>query len=640
MRSTFYSFLFLLLFPAALAAQTHIVETIKTQLGHTNAASEKLDLIFRLCENRQSISGDTLYYYASMAKRLTSENSELSFLADYYKNTALENMSLLDSGLRMTNQELDPLKKLYPTSSVYRKFLYLKGTLLVRKSFYKEGIAQFYNLLQQAETYKDEFLQIAAINGIGWAYMEMGQPATALKWFYKAIDRAQNKIYNKYYATLYSNLGSVYASLDQLDSAEYYVNCAIDTARNYEVLSCLANALNIQANIYTFTNRIPEAEQPLYEALNIRMKIGDPFYIVSDMLQLALYYASQKQEAKGIELIQKAIQIAKEKKLIAKLPILYRGLAECYKAAGDQKNYSETLEKFIVFKDSMYEKNTAEALADLNVKYEVQKKENTIIQQKLQITRKNFMFYGSLALLVMLIIIVRLVFKNYSRKNKMKLLLLQEEDKRKELLAVKDAEEKERKRIAADLHDNLGSFVASIKANTDEMMKTHIISTTHLELLQNNTQQMISLLDDTIWALRKESLKLSDISDRIKTFLNRLKPNYPNISLRTDEQLEPDFELQPVYAYHLLMIIQEAITNAVHHSEGNEVTVKIDSSKKDFISITDNGKGIQNNTKNATRGGSGRSNMQLRAAQIGCEIVWENNFPQGTVVVVRNEMHE
>lgn len=58
----------------------------------------------------------------------------------------------------------------------------------------------------------------------------------------------------------------------------------------------------MQAGIYIDHQQAPLAEQPLHEALMIRKKINDPFYIVYDMSSLAAYYAANNQPQKGIRL--------------------------------------------------------------------------------------------------------------------------------------------------------------------------------------------------------------------------------------------------------------------------------------------------------------------------------------------------
>ncbi|HEY2725587.1 MAG TPA: hypothetical protein VGI61_00315, partial [Parafilimonas sp.] len=127
--------------------------------------------------------------------------------------------------------------------------------------------------------------------------------------------------------------------------------------------------------------------------MRVREIIGDPFYIVSDIYQMGLFYADNKETDKGIAVLQQGISMAYKNGLFEKLPILYNALARNYKAAGNYVQYSKTLDTIITLKDSLYKKNSADALAEMQTKYEVQKKENTIIQQHYDLAKKNLFIY-------------------------------------------------------------------------------------------------------------------------------------------------------------------------------------------------------------------------------------------------------
>lgn len=80
------------------------------------------------------------------------------------------------------------------------------------------------------------------------------------------------------------------------------------------------------------------------------------------------------------------------------------------------------------------------------------------------------------------------------------------EEKRITINAVKAAEEKERVRIAADLHDNLGAYAASLSSNLGYIQpldKESAMSNAFREL-NNNSNAIISELNDTIWVLKKK----------------------------------------------------------------------------------------------------------------------------------------
>ena len=304
----------------------------------------------------------------------------------------------------------------------------------------------------------------------------------------------------------------------------------------------------------------------------------------------------------------------------------YRALATCYQLKGDTKKYEETLEKMIVAKDAFYEANSATAIAELQTKYEVQKKEKTIVEQKLNLTVKNYWLFGSALFAAMLSIIVWVGFKNYRRKQTIKMQRALEEEKRIAAHSIIDAEEHERKRIAADLHDNIGAYASAIRADvekiTDNDFQKNKVS---FQNLQQHSQEIINSLRDTIWVLNKENITITGISDRIKNYLNKLQPSYSHIQFHITEEIKNDVRLSSQHALNIFRIVQEAIHNALKHSNASNISIIIKSVENITLQITDDGKGI-NNAIDYT-GGNGFINMKARAKETGMqlEIITEDN---------------
>jgi signal transduction histidine kinase len=310
-------------------------------------------------------------------------------------------------------------------------------------------------------------------------------------------------------------------------------------------------------------------------------------------------------------------------------------LAESYKATNDLANYSNTLNKIIGLKDTLYSQNSAEAVSELQAKYELQKKENTIIQQRFDLVQKTYWMYAIGALLLFGAILWYSNYKNNKRKQEQKMAIALMEEKRISEKAILVAQELERKRIAADLHDNLGAFAAAISSNIDYLTavnKNDSESKVYDEL-KNNSQAIVSQLNDTIWVLTKEVLALTAISDRLKVFIQRLYNSYPNVQIDVKEKIANDHLLAPMQALHLFKILQEAIINALKHSGCSRIVISIESDLDWKISIEDNGNGFAEKPTTTT-GGNGLHNMQNRSRDAGWNINWRANNNGGTKVEI------
>ena len=615
-------------------AQTKIIDGLKNDIRAAKSDGEKLKALFSLCELGYTLHPDTLMLYAEKAKEIALQQKILKdeVWVMYFKSGALTTKGLLDSALALANECLEILTSKINDPILEANCYNQKGRCFVRKNQYKEAIDMGLKTISIAEKNNDILLQVKGKTLIGWAYLEMDQLPDALNWHLKALHTTSDTLLLEKYAILFANLATNYNGMGKTDSAFYYINKGISYSRKHENLFALSNSLAIQSELYVKSGQAKLSEPVLKEVVAIRKMIGDPFYIASDLSQLGFYYAHYGQPEKGIEACNEGIAIAKKYKLDTKLFFLYGSLADNYKALGNTEKYASVLQDIIALKDSVYNKNSAEALAEIQTKYALQKKENVIIQQKLDIQQKNYLFYGSLFLLVFTTLISWLLFKEYKRKQKIKVLRMQEEENVRSAIAVTKAEENERKRIAADLHDTLGAYAAAIASNVDQI-STQQNKETALQELKINSQSIVSQLNDTIWVLKKDNLSLTAISDRIKVFLQRIGASYPHINLDVIEQINTDLLLPPAQAFHLYQISKEAVINALKHSMAKNIRVCFESEKQWKITISDDGTGIQELDKTMGKG-NGLINMKNRCKEAGWLIEWKQNEPTGTSVII------
>lgn len=615
--------------------QTRAIDSALQVINKTADEKLLLNSVLYLCEQRISLHSDTLLRYATIARSLAQKQDKPyeTAMADYFIAAAMNKKGETDSAEAILNKEFPLVSEKYKKTDAFRKYITLKGQIMIKRSQYKEALSHFYQYLPEAEKNRDTLGMYFLQTNIGWVNMELGRNREALNWFYKSIAVLTPELERKF-AVVFSNMAAVYNEMNQNDSAEFFINKAIQLDESTgDNLGFLANSYAIKSDIMVDTRRFTEAETSMNKALNIRKKIGDIFYVISDMVQMAIYYAHNQQTDKGIALCKEALQIAKKYKLNSKIRIIYEALAENYNAAADYKNHSAVLQTLLQYQDSVYKQNSARELASLQNKFELQRKENIIIQQKLDLSKKNFLFYSSLGLLLVAAAFGLLIFTSYKKRQRLKLQVILEREKQLSLNAVATAEENERKRIAADLHDNLGVYAASIASNIDHIDVKASAENLHLPLheLRKNSQEIVSQLGDTIWALKKDSLSLTAISDRIKSFIQRIGPSYPQISFDVTENIRNNQLLPPSQAFHLFRIIQEAINNAVKHSHCSHVNVEINGFSNWKVLVKDNGHGFD--PEKNTGEHNGLNNMKKRCAEFKWQISWQDAQP-GSIVTI------
>ncbi len=608
-------------------AQTAKLDSLINLLSKSQSKEEKLQAVLNICSRNYSMSDSNLLKYIQLGKKLCTLQSPEYFRFEIMNCQYLSRTGKFSESL----ESIDSLLAILPPQKKYidtrLRLINVKITTFIRKGQSKEAIENSFLLLQEAEKVKDTSRVLSAYAVMGWANMEIGNYNDAIKWLSNGINYTTdtNQLYKASF--LFSNIASCYNNIEMNDTAFYFINLALKCAREDENLTGMANALNIRADMYMKQKNFTAAERDMEEAFEMRKQIGDVIFVISDMAQLSSFYASINETGKGIELAQKGISIAKGTNNLSKLIFLYNALSENYLAANKQEEYANTLRTIISLKDTLYQKNSEQAIADMEAKYEVAKKEKIIIKQDLDLTRRNYWLYGSSALFLLVGIITFLVFNQYKQRQRSKAIV-----------EVSHAKEDERKRIAAELHDNIGtqlSFISRkiefVKGNSNSMLKQE---TEYLNDIDNTARKTIADLRETIWALKKEHINFRDLTDRLKSFTQLQLSNRPEIELTITEKIEQEILFTAIESLNIFRICQEAINNAIMHADAKQIHLDFYSDKNSTwkISITDNGKGF--NTKQNFENHFGLENMQQRAHQINAQINIASEINNGTIVVI------
>ncbi|MBS1741126.1 MAG: hypothetical protein JST88_11380 [Bacteroidetes bacterium] len=612
-------------------------DSLINAIHQAQSDAQRLSLLLAACR-QNDIDLDTFCRFAYRAKDIAQHlGTELEKgYAEYYVAYALYLNSENDSARTVIDQTIFRFTHAgNEEKRLWFKLISLKATTYQGQRNNLAALQILYPLLLIAEQEHDSIAMTQSLHQIAIIEGQQDHPQQLISLERRALawlpeNNPSSRIIR---ATIFATIGKAFAQQKKYDSATVVQLNAIRVFKEEEDLYNLAIVVQRQADVYIKQKNRAGAAKMLNELLQLNQRIhmgnGDLNYHLS----FINYYNLIGQYDRAIKLSREHLEglngIGNNKLRLSYLA----ALSESYREKGDLLQYAVTLEALVAAKDSFYQANATDAIAEMQAKYEVQNRERTIAQQRLALFRKNLLFYGSLSVLSIFLAFSGLFFQRYQRKSKEKLRLMQEAEKRQTITAIKGAEEAERKRIAADLHDSLGSYAASIKANADEMMRLQSALPDNIALLENNAQQMVSLLGDTIWALSRESLRLSDLSDRIKIFLQRLRKNYPTLSLSVKEELKQDSILLPASAFHLFMIVQEAIINAIKHSEAQKIEIFITNDKDWQIAVMDNGKGFISATQ-LTEGGNGIENMKRRAEQIQATIHWHNTNPKGTTVLI------
>ncbi len=206
--------------------------------------------------------------------------------------------------------------------------------------------------------------------------------------------------------------------------------------------------------------------------------------------------------------------------------------------------------------------------------------------------------------------------------------------KQLEKIRVQQQVEDERRRISRDLHDNIGAYTSALMANV-EKMKAKSGQDDDLSKMQNNAEQILSSLRETIWVLNNKEISVADFSDGFKNHCSKLLRNFEHISFEAEENIKENRTLSASRAIHLNRILQEALQNMIRHSGATSIRFSISSTDALRISLTDNGKGFD---PTLVKRGNGLDNMAWRAQEAGMHLQLESEPGKGSRIILEDEM--
>lgn len=488
-------------------------------------------------------------------------------------------------------------------------------------------------------------------------------------------------------ASQYVGVGTALMNIQQYGKAELYLNKAIALLSSIHTQpSRLAAAYNRAGENYMLQKKMPEARRVL-DTLKILLQpypeseLNAGYYMIE-----GLYYHEKKLFNLALESFDKGIaaaggpnkayriqelqfykiasfiaghkyaqalqllnELAADEELMsmddsraeiyADRAAVYAGMGEIDAAYTWQKRYSE-------LSDSLHESRLKDAISELEIQFQdrEKKKEIAILRSKgeqAELAAKNNRLLIGLLTAAFLLLFTVAVFALLYFRNKRKLSEQQEINYRQEMKemmqnqqlvtteAMLEGEERERRRMARDLHDGLGSMLAGIKIKLSGQAKRETAN--HPEL-----DNAILQLDNSVTELRRiarnmmpESLVRFGLQTALKDLCESLMNGATRISFEAyDIDTAIDLSKQIV----IYRIIQEALSNAIRHAAASHILLQCSQNENTFfITVEDDGIGFDQAVL-TTKKGIGMSNIENRVKYLKGRMDIASTPGEGTTI--------
>jgi ligand-binding sensor domain-containing protein/signal transduction histidine kinase len=194
-----------------------------------------------------------------------------------------------------------------------------------------------------------------------------------------------------------------------------------------------------------------------------------------------------------------------------------------------------------------------------------------------------------------------------------------------QILQQRHAIERERGRIAKDIHDDLGSSLTRIMMlgeRVEEGLDRREDIGLHVSKIVSSARLTVQSLDEIVWAVNPENDTLNGLLEYLGHFANEFFED-TDVNCRLQLPVEfPAVSLPAETRHNLFLVVKEALNNALKHSGATEVRVDVSLENTTLqIVVADNGHGFDLNAPMAGHH-SGLENMRRRMENLGgrCEI--------------------
>jgi signal transduction histidine kinase len=198
-------------------------------------------------------------------------------------------------------------------------------------------------------------------------------------------------------------------------------------------------------------------------------------------------------------------------------------------------------------------------------------------------------------------------------------------------LAVFKAQQQERERISADMHDELGSGMTAIRLMS-EIARNKMKEDTPVEIerISQSADEVLNKMNAIIWSMNSGNDTMDNLVSYIRSYALEYFENTPvQCRVNTPEKIEPK-ELTGDKRRNIFLCIKETLNNTLKHSKAKAVQIDFSIDKNLLIKIADNGIGID--LQNLRQFGNGLKNIARRMESIEGTYRIENDH--GTVTTL------
>lgn len=485
------------------------------------------------------------------------------------------------------------------------------------------------------------------------AYYELQEYSLALEYLYLARPMITDSVIRKNeWGFNEIILASIYHHENKQDSVLKYVDLAEKVIEQSVTPVFKARFSTLKGLALLIRNKPEEALKYIDKGVLIANEIKDVGEIQYGVLAKIDYYSHTNQWTNAIKIAHDFLYRNKHEVLDLFREEALREMVLLYEHLGNSKKAISTYKELITFMGDANKKKERSYTNELNFthKYndkvlEIERLQDSQAKSTIITQRDQLLIVILLMLVILVLIAIYFVAKARRREynlNTQKLMLLETslaEEKQKhiidELIMLQIVEEKERNRIANELHDNVGGLLSSIKMSLLYFLEQKSVAAS----TDNKSARILAYIDDTKQELTRIVYNLTPllaekfgIIDTINHYCKKIQTDTFSVNLQVVSFLD---NLTQESEMTLYRVLQEAMHNVFKHAFATEILIQIQSNDVDTIALTIEDNGIGMNLKDIQQQlGIGLKSLYSRVHQLNGSVTFRSNPAEGTSLYI------
>ena len=395
-----------------------VINSVKIDTAYVNALNLLIEEFIIMGSSEQAMK------YSIQARQKSEKLNYKKGIANAFNKIGTINLN--------TGNYDSALESFAKALTIFEEIKYKKGIAISYNNIgviywiqgnYEMALNNYLKALKIREEGGDKHGIASSYTNIGIIYENQGNYEMALEKYFKSLKILEEIGSTSGMASLYNNIGIIYTNKANYEMA------LVNHSKSLKINESAGNKqgmaysyVNI-GNVYENQNNFASALNSYLKALEINEKIGDKLGLAASYSCIGSVYMKQEKLPESYRYLFESMVLFKEIGNTEGIKEVYGSMSDLFEKKGDYKQSYHYYKLFSDFKDTLFNEQSAKQIAEMNTKYDSEKKDKELLRKDIEISKQltetekqNFQRNTFIVGFVLVLVLVFFIFKGYRQK--------------------------------------------------------------------------------------------------------------------------------------------------------------------------------------------------------------------------------